>query len=186
MRRFLYICSIILVLIGSVWITACGRSEHLQKAENPDADAKTVLTNYAKHFFRGADFKLTINDDEDPPRYRLKVEHYQNSWSASSLRMNFVNTVSGIMKRFSEHPRLKKYDGDNQFFVYTETVDIRGVTDTSKAMSIILPNDLDVNWQSMRMDEEAFLKYLNYETRNRKPGVWVNWYLPEIRPDFWK
>ena len=185
MQGFRYTCSIVLVLIGSVWITACGKSEHLQRAENPKADTKTILTTYAKHTFGNADIKLKIEDDLNPPAYRLKVEQFRNAWSASSLRTTFTNDVSSFMKRIAEDSRLKKYNGDNQFFAYTETEDIRGVTDTSKAMSIILPTDLDVVWQSMWMDSDKFLKYLHHESRNLNHNVWVNWYRPELKPEFW-
>ena len=172
-------------VVCTIWLFAC-QAEEITIAENPDADAKTVLTNYAKHFFRGADINLTINEDQDPPRYRLKVEQFRLTWSSNSLRTTFPNDVSTIMKRISKHPSIKKYEGSNQFFAYVETEDIRGVTDTSKAMSIILPNDLNVNWQSMMMDSEKFLRYLHHETTNFTSGVYVNWYLPQLKPEYWK
>lgn len=173
------------LVLGILWLPAC-QAEEITIAENPNADAKTVLTNYAKHFFRGADITVKVSEDQEPPRYRLKVEQFRQHWTADGLRDAFVSDIAYIMKRISEHPTLKKYDGANQFFVRCETEDIRGVTDTSKAMSIILPNDLDVNWQSMQMDANEFLKYLNYAKQDYTKPIFVNWYLRNLKPEYWR
>ena len=184
MGNFRYTCSTMLVLIGSVWISACGESEHLQRARDPDADTKTILTSYAKHRFSKAEIEVNVWDDHKPPLYGLDVDQFRLSWSSSSLRTTFTNNVSSIMRRISEDERLKKYKGRHQFSAYVETENIRGVTDTTRAIYFVLPNDLDVVWDAMSYDAPKFLKFLYYEQEsNRYVNVKFH---PQLRPDYWR
>ena len=176
----------ILVVIGSIWGTACGESEHLRKARAPDADTKTILTSYAKHRFgRKAAIKVYVFDDAQPkPEYLLNVEQFRTTLTSTSIRTTFTNDVSSIMQRISEDERLKKYKGRNTFAAFVETQDIRGVVDTSRAMLFVLPNDLDVVWSAMSFDAPAFLKFLNHEKKSNK-NVTVSFGFPNLKPDYW-
>lgn len=178
----------ILVLIGSVWLSSCGESEHLQRARSPDADTETILTSYAKHQFpRNADIEVNVWDDEQPPLYSLDVDQFGRYPSMSVLRLLFTNSVSSAMRRISEDERLKKYKGDNRFSAYVEREYLRGTKDTVRAMLFILPNDLDVVWDAMIGDEERFLKFLHNEMAfNKDQHVHVKFGFSEIRPDYWR
>ncbi len=100
----------------------------------------------------------------------------------SSFRTNLFNDVSSLMKDFAEEDRVQL--GSAWFLISTETRNSRGFTDTSTAVNMKLPGDLDVNWDHFNLNAPAFLKFLNTE-KDRNDDVRVDFYVRGIQPDSW-
>lgn len=173
-----------IVFVGFIIYATSGEEE----ARLAEADAESALTIYARDAFGSKTaIKVQTWEDEDPPLYQLNVAKLFQllSGSAPLMRTNFTNQVSKCMARISTDERLSKYKGSHTFIAFVETENRQGVTDTTWALNITLPNDLDIDWSAMRYNEPKFLKYL-YTEKETNLDVQVNWQFADMKPDYWR
>ncbi len=152
----------------------------------PDASRKDILAWHAKHCF-GSDTDVDfLLRNENPFQYTLIIDNFQKNYlTAGTLRILFINNISSFMKRIAESDTLKNTNGNHWFNLSAETQDYKGFTDTTMVAQVRLPSNLNVNWETMLYDERTFLKFL-YVERNYNNKVEVHWYVPWLKPDYWK
>ena len=147
---------------------------------------ENLLTWYSKkHFGSDANVDVAKFPNFNPIDYYLTVDVYRDVLTAEILRTTFFYEISSAMKSIAEDEQLKQFEGKHRFKLRIETTNRKGFTDTSNVIDVILPSNLDVNWQYMNSNVSSFLKYLNREGKTN-PRVNVAWRIRAIKPEYWK
>ena len=114
--------------------------------------------------------------------YSVNVKTFRKVFTEGMFRTNAFNDASSLMRDITADDRVSL--GSAWFLITTGTRTRAGFADTSTAINMSLPGDLEVNWDHFHMNAPAFLEYLKTE-KDTNDDVRVDFYVRGIQPDSW-